>query len=111
MVFNDGKNYRYHRKGKTLNLAEIRETLTHIDVEILNLLSKRFQLIPAIVAEKQKLALASFQPEREKELFQLYETQAQQKGLNPEFVQRIFALIFDEMRIRQDNHLNKYSKI
>ncbi|TFH30548.1 MAG: hypothetical protein E4G98_01865 [Promethearchaeota archaeon] len=89
-----------------MDLAEIRETLTHIDTEILDLLGQRFQLIPAIVAEKQKLTLASFQPEREKELFQFYETQAQQKGLNSEFVHRIFALIFDEMRTCQDNHKN-----
>ncbi|MHA1520781.1 MAG: chorismate mutase [Promethearchaeota archaeon] len=88
-----------------MDLAEIRETLTQIDTEILDLLSKRIKLIPAIVAEKQKLSLTSFQPEREKELFQLYGTQAQEKGLNPEFVKVIFAGIFEEMRNLQDKSL------
>ncbi|MHA1673212.1 MAG: chorismate mutase [Promethearchaeota archaeon] len=88
-----------------MDLAEIRETLTHIDTEILDLLSKRIQLIPAIVGKKQKQSLKSFQPEREKELFRLYETQAQEKGLNPTFVHKIFGTIFEEMRNLQETHL------
>ena len=88
-----------------MDLAEIREMLTQIDIEILNLLIKRIQLIPAIVGEKQKQSLESFQPEREKELFKLYETQAQAKGLNPVFVHKIFATIFEEMRNLQEKDL------
>ncbi len=88
-----------------MDLAEIRETLTQIDTEILNLLIKRIQLIPAIVGEKQKQSLKSFQPEREKELFRLYETQAQERGLNPVFVHKIFATVFEEMRNLQETHL------
>ena len=55
-----------------MDLAEIRETLTHIDTEILELLGKSIRLIPVIVGEKQKQSLESLD-EVDPKLLETYE--------------------------------------
>ena len=90
-----------------MNLQEIRTKISQIDEEIINLLGKRFQLIPHIMSEKKKQNLAVFQPEREKQMHQKYWNLALKEHLDPEMLRQIFDLIIREMRTIQEEHLNE----
>lgn len=90
-----------------MNLKEIRAEISQIDEEILNLLGRRFKLIPNIIEEKKKFGLAVFQPEREKQMHQKYWKMALNENINPELVRKIFDLIITEMREIQEESLDE----
>ncbi|WP_457557986.1 chorismate mutase [Candidatus Harpocratesius sp.] len=96
-----------------MEIARIRKEISKIDLQIINLLKKRFQLIPQLVKIKQKDHLPIFQPEREQEMFEHYSKIAQEYGLNPEFVHNLFSLIVLEMknqqRIKSINQIRRYT--
>ncbi|MCF2141893.1 MAG: chorismate mutase [Candidatus Lokiarchaeota archaeon] len=84
-----------------MEITRIRAEISKIDLQIIHLLQKRFQLIPQLVKIKQNDHLPIFQPEREQEMFEHYSKLAQEYGLNPEFVHDLFALIIIEMKNQQ----------
>ncbi|MFX0090956.1 MAG: chorismate mutase [Candidatus Hodarchaeota archaeon] len=81
-----------------MDLKDIRCKITEIDLQIIDLLSKRMSLAPTLVMCKKKHNIAIFQPEREKQIHSRYWKSAVGKKINPELVRKIFELIITEMR-------------
>ena len=89
-----------------MNLEEIREEITDIDLSIIELIAKRLSLIDSIVEIKRANNLSAFQPEREKELQRKYWNVAVEKRINPELIRKIFELLIEEMRFIQERMMH-----
>ena len=89
--------------GTTMNLNEVRRRINYVDKEIIDLIARRLDLVPAIIEYKKKQSLKIYQPEREAELFTKYSELANYYHINPELIQKIFDLIIQEMRKKQDD--------
>ena len=85
-----------------MDLQEIRQKISVIDQQIIDLISERIALVPNIVQCKKEHQLTVFHPEREKQLCSSYWRLAVEKRINPELIQEIFFLIFSEMRKLQE---------
>lgn len=79
-------------------IQELRDAIIEVDTELLEILKRRSEILPAIVRYKQKHNLQVTDEKREAELIQKYTTLAQEKGLNPAFVSDLYTIIFAESR-------------
>lgn len=81
-------------------LAECRERIDALDVQILALLNERTSIVESIGRVKQTLALPIYEPKREDEVF--HNVLSNNAGPLPaESVHRVFERIIDEMRTLQ----------
>lgn len=88
-----------------MKLKDIREEISSIDMQILDLIEKRFEFIPKLVEEKKREKIPAFQPARENQMHGLYWSSAIKKRINPELIRKIFDLIITEMRELQEIRL------
>ena len=89
-----------------MDLDEIRNKLTEIDLQIIENLSQRISLVPSLVEYKKDHKISIFQPEREKQMHNKYWRLAAEKRINPELVRKIFELIIAEMTKLQNGLIN-----
>ena len=87
-------------------LAECREAIDLIDVQLLSLLNERTTIVEKIGAIKQNLRLAVYEPKREDQVF-LNVISHNSGPLPPEAVKRIFERIIDEMRTVQQLRIQR----
>ncbi len=86
-----------------MNLEEIRSKLDKIDRELLEILSKRIELIPHVAEYKKTNNIVRYQPDREKEIFESKRKLAKELNINPDLVEEIYKLIISEShRIEKD---------
>lgn len=78
-------------------LLQLRDRIDHIDAEIIAALARRFAVTQQVGQLKARHDLDSVDPVREQEKLQRLRTQAEQHGLNPDFVRVLFQQIFDEV--------------
>lgn len=83
-------------------LSETRNIIDEIDNEIIELLNKRFELMPEIARFKTENHLPIFQSEREQEILENKIVQAKELGLSETFVRNLFELIFEESKRLQE---------
>ena len=81
-------------------LAECRQRIDSIDLELLKLLNQRTGVVEEIVRVKNALELPIFEPTREDAVFRNV-TSHNAGPLTADALQRIFARIMDEMRSLQ----------
>ena len=81
----------------------MRKQIDEIDSQIVDLISKRFELVPEIVRLKKQNNLPVFQPERERHVFELVRQKALENKLDSVLVVKIFELIVSEMKKQQEN--------
>lgn len=78
-------------------LAQYRETIDRIDLELLKLLNERTAVVENIGRVKQEMRMAIYEPKREEQVFR--NILAHNRGpLPPDAVKRIFERVIDEMR-------------
>jgi chorismate mutase len=70
-------------------LAEIRQIIDDLDANIMAALAKRFALMQQVKAEKQRLHLPTFDPNREQTILEKIKTYAY-----PQQLEAIYQLIF-----------------
>ncbi|WP_457557234.1 chorismate mutase [Candidatus Harpocratesius sp.] len=89
---------------------QILQEIMEIDIKIINLIHQRFNFIPKLLSENQKLEKnIIFLPTRENQMHRKYWEHAIKLGLNPEFIRKIFDLIFNEMdEIQERELINEY---
>jgi chorismate mutase-like protein len=85
---------------KPEDLLPCRVQIDALDIEILELLNRRTQIVEEIGRIKESLALGIYEPKREEAVFANVLSH-NQGPLPPEAVKRIFERIIDEMRTVQ----------
>lgn len=78
------------------NLSTIRKHLDEIDLQIVELLHKRAQLIPEVYAYKSKNNIAEYQPWREVQILEEKKLLAIKFWLSEDIIESIFKLILEE---------------
>jgi chorismate mutase len=89
---------------KSDDLTHCRVQIDALDVQLLELLNRRTEIVEEIGRIKQSLSLGVYEPKREEQVFSNVLTH--NKGpLQPEAVKRIFERIIDEMRMVQKTNM------
>ena len=89
-----------------------RKAINEIDEEILKLLSKRKNLIEEIGKLKNSLDIPIFDKKREEEILDKISQKAKKQGLNKEFIEEVFSVIFKNSRTSQQRQFkNRVCKI
>ena len=84
------------------DLNDLRESIDNIDNAFIFLLAERFRVTQKVGRYKSKHGLPAVDEVRERTQFERIEKLAQEKGLNPEFIHKLFRLIMDEVI---ENHM------
>jgi chorismate mutase-like protein len=94
---------------KPEDLLDCRVQIDALDIELLNLLNRRTQIVEQIGRIKETLALGIYEPKREEQVFANVLSH-NQGPLPPEAVKRIFERIIDEMRTVQKLNMKSEQK-
>ncbi|MBD3270578.1 hypothetical protein GF376_03560 [Candidatus Peregrinibacteria bacterium] len=107
----NNKNKKINRKSKIPNksplpmptpLENYRQQLDQIDSEILDLLTKRFEITKKVGEYKKANNITKVQdPAREQNMLRNLSQKAQNKELNPDLIKHIWRLILDQSVIDQ----------
>lgn len=85
-------------------LADCRNRIDAVDLQILALLNERTRIVEEIGQIKQRLTLPIYEPKREDQVF--HNVISSNAGpLSAEAVKRVFERIIDEMRTVQRNRI------
>jgi len=87
-------------------LLQLRESIDHIDAEIIAALARRFAVTEQVGQLKARHDLESVDPVREQQKLQRLRHQAEQQGINADFVRSLFQQIFDEV-VKNHRQLRK----
>jgi chorismate mutase len=79
------------------DLAKLRSSIDNLDAAMVHLLAERFRCTHAIGELKARHGLAARDPRREAAQLKRIRTLAAQSGLDPEFAQRLHALVLREV--------------
>ena len=85
----------------SLGVHRLRLTIDTIDRDLVRLLANRHQLAMDIGRMKAERGMPVRIPERERELLDIIREEATERGLDPDEVERIFALILEQSRAAQ----------
>lgn len=92
-----------YKQNKKMELTEIRKQIDQIDTQLLQLLAKRFALMPHVIAYKKARNLPIQDPVREKELIAAKQQFGEELGVDEKFVEQLFELIMAEGRRLQED--------
>jgi len=92
-----------------MDLKDIRKDIDSIDNQILELLEKRFSLMPSVIDYKIKNNLDIFDSAREKEILKNKIFSAKNFSIDEKFITEIYQLIMDQSKKIQRDYLKKLS--
>lgn len=92
-----------------MDLKDIRKDIDSIDNQILELLEKRFSLMPSVIDYKIKNNLDIFDSAREKEILKNKISTAKNFSIDEKFITEIYQLIMDQSKKIQRDYLKKLS--
>jgi len=84
-------------------LLRLRERIDELDAELIRILSARFELVEELGGWKSRHRIPVEDGEREACLSRLHGRAAREQGLDGGLVQRIFAIILEHSRRRQES--------
>jgi chorismate mutase len=88
-------------------LSELRKKINQLDSEVLNQLSKRFQVVREIVEIKKEETATFFQLNRWKNIIEEVKKDSKELNLDEYFIEELFSLIHKEsLKIHQDIYKN-----
>lgn len=85
-----------------MDLEHIRQEIDKIDDEIINLLSKRKDLVREIAKIKKESNKPVLDKKREQEIIERLKTKAKEQGLDESFINSIFEIILKNSRNEQE---------
>ena len=88
-------------------LHVLRKQIDHIDDQLMELLARRFEVTREVGRLKARQQLSSLDPKREQEKLERIRQQAQELSLNPEFVLRLFEILFAEVVSNHKSYLGQ----
>jgi chorismate mutase-like protein len=90
-----------------MDLQQIRSEIDTLDTELLEILHKRFSLMPHVIDYKIKHNLPIFDSVREAEVLKNKIFQSKEKGIDPEFLKKLFTEIMNESKNIQKKYIEK----
>ncbi len=90
-----------------LKINVLRKAIDELDEKILNLLSKRKDLVKEIAKLKENLDLPIIDKKREEEILKNISNKAKQLGLDVNSVSNVFGAIFQSSRSEQQKQMDK----
>lgn len=84
-------------------ILDLRKEIDQIDVEILYLLKKRYEVVIQIGQIKKNMEINICQPDRIKEVIESKKKLAKKLGLNSKFIEIIYNLIINESMKLEEN--------
>lgn len=88
-------------------IKPLREKIDAIDAEILTLISKRLEVVQKVVSLKRRHNMPVFHPAREEDLISHQRKEAQQGGMDPDFIEEIYRVILRSSRLHQVVEMKK----
>lgn len=88
----------------TAALEQLRRQIDALDEQIVELLSRRHDVVQRVLALKKAAGLPIYHPAREEDLISQRRAQARQVGLDPDHVEELYRCILRQSRVRQTAH-------
>ena len=82
-------------------LEELRVEIDKINNEIISNFQKRFELTNEVALWKRENNIEIFHPKREKEMLNKLIQEGSKKGLDEEFVRKLFELVLIQSKLEQ----------
>ncbi len=82
-------------------IIPLRANIDHIDSQILSLLAQRQDQVEQVVRLKKKHHMPVYHPAREEDLISELRTQAENAGLDPNFLEDLYRVILRQSRVKQ----------
>lgn len=86
-------------------LAELRKEIDEVNNSLIDTLTKRKAIVLSIAKIKKENNIAVFDKKREQDLLVKIQEISAKKGLNPEFVKKVFELILENSKEEQDEFI------
>jgi len=92
------------------DLQQVREAIEAVDVEILQHLKRRMELVDRVVATKLDRAFPLRDPPREEQILQRVRHQAVELGLDAHEIERLYRLLMEMSIARQQEHVRSLAE-
>ena len=86
-------------------IGPMRTRIDEIDSRILNLLAQRQEQVEKVVQLKKKHHMPVYHPAREEDLISKLRSQAENAGLDPDFMEDLYRVILRQSRVRQTKEM------
>ena len=91
-------------RSDTMGLEDLRRQIDEIDEELVEVISRRLSIMPEVAEIKRRGNVGIDQEGREREVIENIRRKAEEKNLDPDFVEKIMVEIIGESkRIQQRN--------
>ena len=87
-------------------IEPLRMRIDEIDAQILDLLTRRQQQVQEVVDLKKKHRMPVYHPAREEDLISKLRSQAENAGLDPNFMEDLYRVILRQSRVRQTRQMS-----
>ena len=87
-------------------LAPFRAQIDLIDAQIVELLGKRFEVVKHVIAVKQAEGLPALLPERVEDVVEKVMARAEERGLPPELVEKLWRVLIEWVIDYENERLN-----
>lgn len=74
-------------------IIKLRDQIDNLDKELLGLIAQRIDLVRSIGEEKKKSGINIIDPDREQEIYKKLTAMAQEKGIDPETIKKIWGVL------------------